>query len=222
MNLNSTLRWCFRQAYLPYFLLSQNVKDHFINKDSIVFSSIKAEVKPDFANAMSVQTECRTWKLVFESYAEVQPDFAYAMSVQTECRATRAGSQKLCWGEAWLRNAMSVQTECRTWKLIFESYAEVKPDFATQCQCKPNAELENSFSKVMLRCSLTSRMQRYNLNTPKSKFFRHLISHPYFFKQLYKAPNPFIYKHFRAFLKRKKKNEIGIYHFIAFRFPKRT
>ena len=41
----------FRQAYLPYFLLSQNVKDHFINKDSIVFSSIKAEVKPDFAIA---------------------------------------------------------------------------------------------------------------------------------------------------------------------------
>ena len=39
----------FRQAYLPYFLLSQNVKDHFINKDSIVFSSIKAEVQPDFA-----------------------------------------------------------------------------------------------------------------------------------------------------------------------------
>ena len=39
----------FRQAYLPYFLLSQNVKDHFINKESIVFSSIKAEVKPDFA-----------------------------------------------------------------------------------------------------------------------------------------------------------------------------
>ena len=28
-----------------------------------------------------------------------------------------------------------------------------------QCQCKPNAELENSFSKVMLRCSLTSRQQ---------------------------------------------------------------
>ena len=68
----------FRQAYLPYFLLSQNVKERFINKDSIVFSSIKAEVKPDFA---------------------------YAMSVQTECRATRAGSQKLCWGEAWLRDS---------------------------------------------------------------------------------------------------------------------
>ena len=26
--------------------------------------------------AMSVQTECRTWKLVFKSYAEVSPDFA--------------------------------------------------------------------------------------------------------------------------------------------------
>ena len=90
-------------------------------------------------------------------------------------------------------------------ELALKSYAEVQPDFATQCQCKPNAELENSFSKVMLRCSLTSRMQRYNLNTPKSKFFRHLISHPYFFKQLYKAPNPFIYKHFRTFFKREKK-----------------
>ena len=41
----------FRQAYLPYFLLSQNVKEHFINKESIVFSSIKAEVQPDFAIA---------------------------------------------------------------------------------------------------------------------------------------------------------------------------
>ena len=38
--------------------------------------------------------------------------------------------QKLCWGAAWLRQR--------------------------QCQCKPNAEPENSFSKVMLRCSLTS------------------------------------------------------------------
>ena len=28
-----------------------------------------------------------------------------------------------------------------------------------QCQCQPNAELENLFSKVLLRCSLTSRMQ---------------------------------------------------------------
>ena len=52
---------------------------------------------------MSVQTECRTWKLVFESFAEVKPDFAIAMSVQTECR---------------------------TWKLVFKSYAEVQPDFA--------------------------------------------------------------------------------------------
>ena len=64
---------------------------------------------------------------------------------------------------------------------------------------------ESWLSKAMLRCSLTSRMQRYNLNTPKSNFFRHLISHPYFFKQLYKAPNPFIYKHFRTFFKREKK-----------------
>ena len=44
---------------------------------------INAEVKPDFASAMSVQTECRTWKLVFESYAEVKPDFANA-KIQSE------------------------------------------------------------------------------------------------------------------------------------------
>ena len=37
------------------------------------------------------------------------------------------------------------------------------------------------FSSVKLRCSLTSRMQRYNMHTPKSKFFRNLISHPDFF-----------------------------------------
>ena len=30
-------------------------------------------------------------------------------------------------------------------KLACMSYAEVKPDFAKQCQCKQNAELENSF-----------------------------------------------------------------------------
>ena len=38
-----------------------------------------------------------------------------------------------------------------------KSYAEVQPRLRQrQCQCKPNAEPENTFSKVMLRCSPTS------------------------------------------------------------------
>ena len=102
-----------------------------------------------------------------------------AMSVQTECRATRAGSKELRWGEAWLRRR--------------------------QCQCNPNAERRELALKSYAEVQPDLAKQRYNLNTPKSKFFRHLISHPYFFKQLYKAPNPFIYKHFRTFFKRKKK-----------------
>ena len=40
-----------------------------------VFSSMKQSRSSKFS-AMSVQTECRTWKLVFKSYAEVPPDFA--------------------------------------------------------------------------------------------------------------------------------------------------
>ena len=40
-----------------------------------VFSSMKQSRSSKFS-AMSVQTECRTWKLVFKSYAEVSPDFA--------------------------------------------------------------------------------------------------------------------------------------------------
>ena len=76
----------FRQAYLPYFLLSQNVKDHFINKDSIVFSSIKAEVQPDFATQCQCKPNAERRELALKSYAEVKPDFAIAMSVQTECR----------------------------------------------------------------------------------------------------------------------------------------
>ena len=34
--------------------------------------------------------------------------------------------------------------------------AAVLPLLRMQCQCQPNAELENLFSKVLLRCSLTS------------------------------------------------------------------
>ena len=74
-----------------------------------------------------------------------------------------------------------------------------------QCQCKPNAERRELALKSYAEVQPDFATQRYNLNTPKSKFFRHLISHPYFFKQLYKAPNPFIYKHFRTFFKREKK-----------------
>ena len=114
--------------------------------------------------------------------------------------------RKLCWGEAWLRDsnvsANRMQSD-ESW--LSKAMLRCSLTSRMQCQCKPNAELENSFSKVMLRWSLTSRMQRYNLNTPKSNFFRHLISHPYIFKQLSEAPNPFIYKHFRTFFKREKK-----------------
>ena len=71
-----------------------------------------------------------------------------------------------------------------------------------QCQCKPNAELENSFSKVMLRCSLTSRQQcqckpnaelensfskvmlRCSLTSPKAK-----IQHEYPVLQIFSLPN---------------------------------
>ncbi len=74
-----------------------------------------------------------------------------------------------------------------------------------QCQCKPNAERRELALKSYAEVKPDFATQRYNLNTPKSNFFRHLISHPYFFKQLYKAPSPFIYKHFRTFFKREKK-----------------
>ena len=100
------------------------------------------------------------------------------MSVQTECRAMRVYSQELCWGEAWLREAMSVQTECRTWKLVFESFAEVQPDLAKQ---------------------------RYNTRSPKSKFFGLLISHLESFPHPKIGIQPFIYGLSRAFSTREKK-----------------
>ncbi len=49
------------------------------------------------------------------------------------------------------------------------------------------------------------RVQRYNPNPPKSKFFQYLISHLEFFAQQKTARNPFIYGHFRAFFKHEKK-----------------
>ena len=83
-----------------------------------------------------------------------------------------------------------------------------------QCQCKPNAELENSFLKAMLRCSLTSLLQRYNAHTPKSKFFRRLISHHECFPHPKIGIEPFIYGHFRAFSTREKKMKSG-YNFLS-------
>ena len=74
-----------------------------------------------------------------------------------------------------------------------------------QCQCQPNAELENSFSKVMLRCSLTSLLQRYNRHTPKSKFFRRLISHLKSFPHPKTFVYPFVYGHFGTFSTPRKK-----------------
>ena len=105
----------FRQAYLPYFLLSQNVKERFINKDSIVFSSIKAEVKPDFA---------------------------YAMSVQTECRARQVYLLVLCWGEAWLRDSNVSANRMQNLKTRFRKLCWGEAWLRRrQWQCKPNAEL---------------------------------------------------------------------------------
>ena len=86
--------------------------------------------------------------------------------------------RKLCWGAAWLREAKSVQTECRTWKLVFESYAEVQPDFVKQ---------------------------RYNTKMPKSKFFRRLISHLESFPHPQIGIQPFIYGHSGAFSTHEKK-----------------
>ena len=77
-----------------------------------------------------------------------------------------------------LASAKSVQTECRTWKLVFESYAEVQPDFAKQ---------------------------RYNTKISKSKFFCCLISHLESFPQLWMGIQPFIYGHSGAFSTREKK-----------------
>ena len=95
---------CFRQAYLPYFLLYQNVKEQSMNNTGkIVFSSIKLRCSLTSRMQCQCQPNAERWELALKSYAEVQPDFANAMSVPTECRAMRTGSQKLCWGAAWLR-----------------------------------------------------------------------------------------------------------------------
>ena len=129
-----------------------------------------------------------------------------AMSVQTECRAMRACSQKLCWGAAWLRYCnVSANRMQSDESLLSKAMLRCSLTSLLQCQCKPNAELENSFSKAMLRCSLTSLLQRYNAHTPKSKFFRRLISHHESFPHPKIGIEPFIYGHFRAFSTREKK-----------------
>ena len=114
-----------------------------------------------------------------------------AKSVQTECRATRACSQELCWGAAWLHRRQS--------------------------QCKPNAELENSFSKAMLRCSLTSLLQRYNTYTPKSNFLSHLISHLQSYPHPQMDVQAFIYRHSGAFSTHSKKwNRDTFFYLLGF------
>ena len=81
------------------------------------------------------------------------------------------------------------------------------------CECNVSANRtqsdENWLSKAMLRCSLTSRMQRYNMHNPKSKFFRCLISHLESFSDLRMCIQSFIYGHFGAFFILEKKMKSG-------------
>ena len=93
------------------------------------------------------------------------------------------------------------------------------------CYCNVSANRmqsdESLLSKAMLRCSLTSLLQRYNRHTPKSNFFRRLISHLKSFPHPKIGIEPFIYGHFRAFSTREK-NKIGILLFISCWLSKRT
>ena len=86
------------------------------------------------------------------------------------------------------------------------------------CYCNVSANRmqsdESLLSKAMLRCSLTSLLQRYNAHTPKSKFFRRLISHHESFPHPKIGIEPFIYGHFRAFSTREKKMKSG-YNFLS-------
>ena len=155
-----------------------NVSANRMQSDESLLS--KAMLRCSLTSLLQCQRKpnAERWELALKSYAEVQPDFATAMSVQTECRAMRACSQKLCWGAAWLRYCnVSANRMQSDESLLSKAMLRCSLTSLLQCQCKPNAELENSFSKAMLRCSLTSLLQRYNAHTPKSKFFRRLISH---------------------------------------------
>ena len=52
-------------------------------------------------------------------------------------------------------------------------------------------------------------MQRYNTHPPKSKFFRHLISHLESFPHPQRCIQPFIYRHSGTFSTHKKKMKSG-------------
>ena len=69
---------------------------------------------------------------------------------------------------------------------------------------------ESWLSRAMLRCSLTSRQQRYNTSIPFSKFFRCLISHLESLPHLRIGIQPFIYGHSCAFSTREKKRNRDI------------
>ena len=129
-----------------------------------------------------------------------------AMSVQTECRAMRACSQKLCWGAAWLRYCNVSANRMQNLKTRFQKLCWGAA-WLRYCNVSANRMQsdESLLSKAMLRCSLTSLLQRYNAHTPKSKFFRRLISHHESFPHPKIGIEPFIYGHFRAFSTREKK-----------------
>ncbi|CDE86374.1 unknown [Prevotella sp. CAG:891] len=61
----------------------------------------------------------------------------------------------------------------------------------------------------MLRCRLTSLLQRYNMHNTKSNSFGPLISHLEIFPHSKMGIQPFIYGHSGSFFTRKK-NEIGM------------
>ena len=118
-------------------------------------------------------------------HAGFQTGLPALLSVVTKCQRTLNESIRNIvfssvglHSQPHLASAKSVQTECRTWKLVFESYAEVQPDFAKQ---------------------------RYNMHNPKSKFFGPLISHLEIFPHPKMGIQPFIYGHSGAFPTRKKK-----------------
>ena len=77
--------------------------------------------------------------------------------------------------------------------------------FRMQSQCKPNAERRELALKSYAEVQPDFAMQRYKAKVPKSKFFRHLISHLESFLYLRMGIQPFIYGLFRAFFTREKK-----------------
>ena len=167
---------------------------------------INAAVQPLLLLQCQCKPNAERWELALKSYAEVQPDFATAMSVQTECRAMRACSQKLCWGAAWLRYCNVSANRMQNLKTRFQKLCWGAA-WLRYCNVSANRMQsdESLLSKAMLRCSLTSLLQRYNAHTPKSKFFRRLISHHESFPHPKIGIEPFIYGHFRAFSTREKK-----------------